>query len=383
MNISPYLYPMNHLLLIEHAAHFEVARAYAGMFLAAGWEVTLAVNESNAGFLKGIFEGNERVSFLVARDNEDKVQYWSQVSELAERAKLVIVCSHENNAGGLVDKKWKTTSYLVIHDGFNYIDPLGHLEWEGGVRQWLRIVKYLVSGYFSKRIQSARQYDSWLTPVEWPEAWKHKCKMAKVLYLPFLWNEGNFPVKNDIFHIVVPGTINQRSRDYQLIKKLIQRLASTTIVPSCKITLLGKAASPAEIQLVNEMKMATTQNVTLVTFDNHLSTAHFDAIMRSADLLLLPLQPSWQYGVVKEIAGISCLSGNIGDMVRFGKRALVPKHYPLHPLIAKNVVYYDPLKEDELLDLIFNISPSPADYSHWNAFVIEVINTNWRLGGKS
>ena len=41
---------MNHLLLIEHAAHFEVARAYAMMFLAAGWKVTLAINEKNHGF---------------------------------------------------------------------------------------------------------------------------------------------------------------------------------------------------------------------------------------------------------------------------------------------------------------------------------------------
>ena len=152
-------------------------------------------------------------------------------------------------------------------------------------------------------------------------------------------------------------------------------MANTSGLPPCKITLLGKAASRAEVKLVNEMKKAATQNVTLVTFDNHLSSADFDAIMRSADLLLLPLQPSWQYGVVREIGGISCLSGNIGDMVRFGKRGLVPKHYPLHPLIAKNVVYYDPLKEDELLELIFNISTTPADYSQWNAFVVEIINS--------
>ncbi len=366
---------MNHLLLIEHAAHFEVARAYAGMFLAAGWKVTLALNEKNAGFLEGVFGESDQLTFFVLKHSDDQAGYWSELSERAEQANLVIVCSHENNAGGLVHRKWKTNSYLVIHDGFNYIEPLGHLEWGGGLRQWLRFLKYFATGYFRKRIKSARQYDGWLTPVEWPEAWKNKSKMANVLYLPFLWNEGIGSVKSDCFHIVVPGTVNQRSRDYLSVKKLIQRMANTSGLPPCKITLLGKAASPAEVKLVNEMKKAATQNVALVTFDNHLSSADFDAIMRSADLLLLPLQPSWQYGVVREIGGISCLSGNIGDMVRYGKMALIPKHYHLHPLLTEYVFFYDACDEGNFWDVLSKVMTTPrhTDFSAWNRFISAII----------
>lgn len=366
---------MNHLLLIEHAAHFEVARAYAGMFLAAGWKVTLALNEKNAGFLEGVFGESDQLTFFVLKHSDDQAGYWSELSDRAERANLVIVCSHENNAGGLVHRKWKTNSYLVIHDGFNYIDPLGHLEWGGGLRQWLRIVKYFATGYFRKRIKSAHQYDGWLTPVEWPESWKNKSKVAEVLYLPFLWNEGIGSVKSDCFHIVVPGTVNQRSRDYLSVKKLIQRMANTSGLPPCKITLLGKAASPAEVKLVNEMKKAATQNVALVTFDNHLGSADFDAIMRSADLLLLPLQPSWQYGVVREIGGISCLSGNIGDMVRYGKMALIPKHYHLHPLLKEYVFFYDAFDEDNFWEVLSKAMTTPIhpDFSAWNRFISAII----------
>ena len=171
---------MKHLLLIEHAAHFEVARAYALMFLARGWRVTLAINEKNQAYLNHILGNKEHVRQLVLKEGSDKSLYGIEVDKAASAADLIIVCSHENNKGELIHNRWKTPCYLVIHDGYNYCDPYRHLVWKGGLPQWLRIVKYLATAYFRKRIQSARKYDGWLTPVEWPGQWIKK-EMPKVL----------------------------------------------------------------------------------------------------------------------------------------------------------------------------------------------------------
>ena len=367
---------MNHLLLIEHAAHFEVARAYAMMFLAAGWKVTLAINEKNHGFLAHVMDGKNHVQQLVLKAREDEKVYWKEVDKVASEADLIIVCSHENGMSGLIHDRWKAPCYLVIHDGYNYLDPYGHLVWKGGLWQWMRIVKYTASGYFKKRIQSARQYDGWLTPVDWPEEWKIKSKMSRVLFLPFLWYEGMEAVKSEKFHIVVPGTINQRSRDYELVKRLVERMNFGPNLPPCRITLLGKASSDYEKKMVEEIKNLSSNQVELVTFAQHINGAEFDAIMQSADLLFLPLQPSWQYGVVAEKGGLSCLSGNIGDMVRFGKKALLPKQYKIHSLLHENAFFYDDRDEENLWPVFKEAmnAASKVDYANWNHFVSGLIN---------
>lgn len=366
---------MNHLLIIEHAAHFEVARAYAMMFLAGGWKVTLAINEKNHGFLAHVMDDKTQVQQMMLKVGGDEAAYWNNVDKLAAEVDLIIVTSHEKSGGGLVYDRWMAPCYLVIHDGFNYLDPYAHLVWKGGLKQWLRIGKYWATGYFRKRMQSARQYDGWLTPVEWPETWKIKSKMSKVLYLPFLWNETSEATLHEGLHIVVPGTINQRSRDYGSVKRLMQGIKASPGMPACRITLLGKVASIAEKKLVDDMKLLADQQVQLLTYDQHLSGEDFDAIMQSADLLFLPLQLSWQYGVVAEEGGVSCLSGNIGDMVRYGKKALLPKQYSLHPLLNEYTFVYDAHDEDNLWE-VFNEAinaPLKVDYSNWNRFVSGLI----------
>ena len=76
--------------------------------------------------------------------------------------------------------------------------------------------------------------------------------------------------------------------------------------------------------------------------------------MEEADLLWLPLHQQWQYGVVMEEGGISCLSGNIGDWVRFGKKALVPAHYPSPEILEeKRWTYKDGQEAADLITTLF------------------------------
>ena len=68
---------MKRLILIEHAAHFEVARSYALLFAAAGWEVVMAVNEQNADYLRPVFQERAEVSFHILKNGEQEADYWS------------------------------------------------------------------------------------------------------------------------------------------------------------------------------------------------------------------------------------------------------------------------------------------------------------------
>lgn len=336
---------MKRLILLEHAAHFEVARSYALLFSAAGWEVVLAVNEQNAGFLRPVFEGKNEISFHVLIKGGQEADYWSALDELIKNSNLVIVCSHEKRSGGLWHKSGKTPWYLVIHDGYNYLNPLHHLAWKGGPLQWLRITKYLVTDYFTQRKKSAALYDGWLTPVPWPQKWQKKSGVKKVVYLPFLWNESQSQPTYAGFQIVIPGTVNLRSRDYQMVSRVLELLASKDLKSGLKVILLGKINGKAERHLLYTMQKICGAAIKLTYYTKAIDSQNFDNIMEAADLLWLPLHRQWQYGVVMEEGGISCLSGNIGDWVRFGKKALIPAHYPTPEILEEKRWTYKDVSE--------------------------------------
>lgn len=372
---------MKRVIILEHAAHFEVARAYARIFTAAGWEVVLSVNEQNATFLHPVFDGCSTVTFQVLRAGSDEEQYWTRLDQIIENSNLVIVCSHETRGGGLLDKRGKTPWYLVIHDGFNYLDPLRHLAWKGGIFQWLRIGKYIFSAYFSKRKKSALLYDGWLTPVEWPQEWVTKSGAKKVVYLPFLWNETTTQPHNEKLHLVIPGTVNLRSRDYYMVADALELLSNKVREKGIKITLLGKYKGKKERHLIYMMLKSCGPKIELNYFYEHIDSQEFDAIMQSADLLWLPLHNEWQYGVVMEKGGVSCLSGNIGDWVRFGKTVMIPSHYPVPPLLhSKSKIYHN---VNEAVDLILGHIPANAEQSTPDVFTIfnhqqiERVKSNW------
>ena len=69
------------------------------------------------------------------------------------------------------------------------------------------------------------------------------------------------------------------------------------------------------------------------------------------------------------------LSGNIGDMVRCGKMALIPKHYHLHPLLTEYVFFYNACDEDNFWDVLSKVMTTPrhTDFSAWNRFISAII----------
>ena len=54
----------------------------------------------------------------------------------------------------------------------------------------------------------------------------------------------------------------------------------------------------------------------------------FDDYMQKANILWCPIQQETEFFSQKEIYGITKMSGNIGDAIKFGKLAIFPENYP-------------------------------------------------------
>lgn len=143
-----------------------------------------------------------------------------------------------------------------------------------------------------------------------------------MLYLPFLWNESQSQPASEGFQIVIPGTVNLRSRDYQMVTWVLELLASRDLKSGLKVTLFGKINGKSERHLLYTMQKICGAAIELTYYTKAIDSQTFDKLMEEADLLWLPLHRQWQYGVVMEEGGISCLWATLATGCALVKKPL-------------------------------------------------------------
>ncbi len=329
---------MKKVAIIELAAHAEVARAYVAMFLDSGYLVSLFTTQENFVQLNNLYSNNIAINFFV-QESESSNSFISKNINIINECQLAIVCTPESLDGQLIIKSWNIKSYLVIHDANNYFNCKNHINFQGGIKQYLKIVKYFVTAYFSKRQKALATFDEVIVPSQNMAAYISKYyKDKKVRSLPFVYNEYSTPIlDNKETTIVIPGTIGQRSRDYIFVCQLFRKMFQEGFSEKIKLVLLGQIKDKS---IIEELKKLPESLFSLVVFEVPISQQVFDEEVSKADFFLLPLQTQWQYGIVNEVGGLTCLSGNIGDMVRYGMPAVLPNTYRLDEGLQGFVTLY-------------------------------------------
>ena len=70
------------------------------------------------------------------------------------------------------------------------------------------------------------------------------------------------------------------------------------------------------------------ENISIKYFTEKVPQNVFDDYMQKADILWCPIQQETECFSQKEIYGVTKMSGNIGDAIKFGKLAIFPENYP-------------------------------------------------------
>lgn len=333
---------MNRIAIIELAGHFEVARAYAKMALESGFSVLMVVNESNHLQLKVVFNDEDKIVWLVAHDHSLD-NFLSANKLIIDQCSLVICCTPEQKNGTVISKEWQATTYLVIHDVNNYFEVVKNINTSGGLRQLLRIAKYYFTGYFSKRKKALHTFEGIIVPSPAIKAYTAvRTAMQSIVSLPFFYNEHRPVIYNhDHTTIVIPGTVNQRSRDYNMVYETLHCMNANGFDRPVNLILLGQCKGQEALKIRQKFLDMNFHWLQLTTFEAAVPQSTYDRLMLEADFYLLPLQHQWRYGIVNEIGGTTCLSGNIGDMVRYGMPVLLPNGYQIQEELMPLVTYYD------------------------------------------
>ena len=146
---------------------------------------------------------------------------------------------------------------------------------------------------------------------------KGNYKTLPIFYIKFSEN-----LDNPIFTIVIPGAVSQKRRDYERVLKSIKNFRFPF-----EIIFLGKA-SGKELEMLQDFEQSKPENIFIKYFTEKVPQDVFDHYMQKADILWCPIQQETEFFSQKEIYGVTKMSGNIGDAVKFGKLAVFPENYP-------------------------------------------------------
>lgn len=148
---------------------------------------------------------------------------------------------------------------------------------------------------------------------------KRNYKNLSIFYTKFSENSDN-----PIFTIVIPGAVSQKRRNYEKVLKQLEKFTKNS---HYQIIFLGKAQGK-ELEILQDFEQSKPENISIKYFTEKVPQDVFDDYMQKADILWCPIQQETEFFSQKELYGITKMSGNIGDAIKFGKLAVFPENYP-------------------------------------------------------
>ncbi|MFW6046968.1 MAG: hypothetical protein ACOCP4_04195 [Candidatus Woesearchaeota archaeon] len=200
------------------------------------------------------------------------------------------------------------------------------------INSWLKFgklnFKNLVRFYIKKRIYEKSKHIIVLSKYQKETLIEIVSK--EIFIIPFkLPVIGLKSVKNSKFTIVVPGTVDNKKRDYKGILKILDELQS-----NCILILLGKMKD-------DEIKQKIRENENIIWFNGFVTQNIFDKYLKQCDIILAPTIQKYTWGSSStEFYGITKASGAEFDCIKYRKKLLINEFYNIDNFLIKNNIVH-------------------------------------------
>ena len=321
------------ITLIEPASHVEVVVAYLKMFLPHAESITVF---AEAEVIKELNQNGKNDSvFLIAKPEQSNFCQFimDTISGSACRSDLVVFTSNEAKDGTSLWHPLLKDAYLLVHNPMFTIRPFSiSFIWTEPWRipvLMLKMMKTRFSFSFRARSSNFTHFQNILFPDEavtgfCSSFFSKELSSKNVKTAPFYGIEkiNRVDLSGEV-RIVVPGTIENKTRDYKIVAQIVGKLNAGIRVT---LVLLGKVKDKRILQML-------CQSVPVSVIIEHkvggFSQHEYDEELRKATLAILPLRTHMRQGSVYEVQGRTCLSGSINDVTRFGIPFLYPEQVPI------------------------------------------------------
>lgn len=346
---------------IFETGHFEVAYTVARLFDDGHNTITLFVypeSHRQLQFLLG--KDQDRFQWVVKKEQESKRAFIRRMQyEISARnislLYLNTVTDNFISYAGMIARLPGLRVILTLHDINSYTQAKPGF----GIRRWVR---YIGKKRLLRRVQEFNVISSTMK-----DYLQQQLPAGKIIYqLPGAVFEAKkyLPPAAPHHHIqiVVPGSIDERRRNYDHVFALLEQCHELAI--RIKIVLLGGSQSEYGSRILAKCRDYAKQYDDLIFYDTAIvDQPEFDRMMQSAHFIWSPsVMDTVITDHVREQYGISIVSGNVSDMIRHARPGIVPGALAMPGSMEKSLVRYDAIKE--ITPLLRAIQEQPSQYGH-------------------
>ncbi|MBK8547208.1 MAG: hypothetical protein IPL63_07420 [Saprospiraceae bacterium] len=325
--------PFNTVAFFEFEFHNEVLKAYVHHFLPISSKIIVFTNQFNYNQSRQ-WSNNPKITWIIETKKTGLHRLLDKHQEELVYCDIIILTSMPEVNNHEISIKFPCPAWLVIHNlHTSFGNVLQHYyigkEWW---KDMLKLIRYIF--YHGNKATNTilNNVENIILPSENIREYFIKTfqdsRFPSPVIIPFnRFEKQVIPLKNEIFRMVVPGSITMYTRDYQLLYEAIKLVLSKTET-KIFLTLLGKPRDHTCEKILAKIQQLTGENFTFQYFMEFVDQDVFDDILLQSNIILAPLQKETRYDVFKECYGYSTESGNIADIIRYGIPGIIPEYYP-------------------------------------------------------
>ena len=157
---------------------------------------------------------------------------------------------------------------------------------------------------------------------------------------------------DNIVRFAVPGMIQKRRRDYDLIIKIFDKLFPK-YKKSIELYLLGKPEGKYGQMILSHCKELKEKGYKIHYYKEYVSPKMLEENLYKSDVIISPMQMSYRSGSVTEIYTVTKGTGIFSDSIKYAKPMVVPQTYNVTDEIKTSFIKYT--NECDLMNILENL----------------------------
>lgn len=352
---------------IFETEHYESAYPVIQVFDTSANEIHLFTDAPTHQRLADLLDDTNRFRWTILYRGISRVQFFWQFYRQARKAKpdllfFSTISSNHLLFALLIRLLDCPRTVLTVHD----INCLFHDKPSWNIR---RMVQYLGKRLLVRRIREYNVISDTMIPYLEP-----RVPAGSIIHqVPgaVFGTQTEVPGAPDRFHLVVPGTIDPRRRDYTQVWSLLQE-AERRQFP-LHVTLLGGYTNQAGRHILAEAREFPCYFTHIHYYDiAHIDQAEYDLQLGRAHFVFIPSVVHTQicHGI-PEVYGVTKSSGNIFDVVKHARPFIVPAHLQIPGNLRSSAFAYQSIP-----DIITMLQSLHKDASRYAALAKEALQNS-------
>jgi hypothetical protein len=350
---------------IIEKGHFEVTYTLISLFDNGRNHITIFVEGESYQQLQLMLPGKKSYSWVVKKNNETNRGFITSIFRILNKHPFDLVYFDTIDDNFIVyayylNRLKNKKIVLTLHDINGFFDYQPSFS----IRRLLRYIgkKQLLKSISHFNVLSAKLMATLRSGLD---------SSKKIYAIPgSFFDETSFkPVpffRGDTVSIVIPGSIDTRRRNYELIFPLLKLARQRNV--NISLTLLGGFKKGYSERIKQNCQIYRQTNNNLHVYSTEIvDQPEFDKVMRDSHFIWTPLQPFTTISDgVKEQYGTSTCSGNIADIIRYAKPFFIPNDVPLDTPLEKSCIAY--VQISDITDVLEQLTPDKYVFMQEHAY---------------